>query len=52
MPKYAGKNQEYQIADELIKGELKNLSLFMSMCEMLADKRKSKRSYWERVRVV
>ncbi len=52
MPKYAGKNQELQIPDELVKSELKNLSLFMSMCEMLADKRKSKKSYWERIRVV
>jgi len=52
MPKYSGKNQEFQIPDELIKGELKNLSLFMSMCEMLADQSKSKKSYWERIRIV
>lgn len=52
MPKYAGKNQELQIPDELVKSELKSLSLFISMCEMIADKRKSKKSYWERIRVV
>ena len=52
MPKYTGKNQEYQIPDELIKGELKNLSLFMSMCEMMKDQTTSKKSYWERLRIV
>ncbi len=38
MPKYAGKNQELQIPDELIKSELKKLSLFISMGELMANK--------------
>jgi len=51
MPKYAGKNQELQIPDELIKSELKKLSLFISMGELMADKTKSKKRYWEKIKV-
>jgi len=51
MPTYAGKNQEYQINDDLIKSELKKLSLFISMCEMVADKRTKKKTYWEKIRI-
>jgi hypothetical protein len=51
MPTYAGKNQEYQINDDLIKSELKKLSLFISMCEMVVDKRTKKKTYWEKIRI-
>jgi len=51
MPKYAGKNQEYQMEETILKSELKKFALFMSMSEMMADKRKSKKAYWEKVKV-
>jgi len=51
MPKYEGKNQEYQMEEGLLKSELKKLALFLSMGEMMADKRKSKKTYWEKIRI-
>jgi len=51
MPKYEGKNQEYQMEEGLLKSELKKLALFLSMGEMMADKKKIKKSYWERIRI-
>ena len=51
MPKYAGKNQEYQMEEGLMKSELKKLSLFISMCEMMVDKRKTKKKYWNTIKI-
>lgn len=52
MPKYEGKNQEYQMEEGLLKSELKKLALFISMCEMMVDKRKTKKKYWKTTRIV
>jgi len=53
MPKYAGKNQEYQMEEGLLKSEIKKLCLFLSMAEMMADKNKSKKHYWnKKIKVV
>ena len=52
MPKYAGKNQEYQMEEGLLKTEIRKLSLFISMCEMMADKQKSKKNYWQKFKLV
>jgi len=52
MPKYNGQNQEYQMEDSLLKSEIKKLCLFISMAEMMADKSKSKKHYWNKVRIV
>ena len=51
MPKYEGKNQEYQMEEGLLRSELKKLALFLSMGEMMVDKRKSKKNYWEKIKV-
>lgn len=53
MPKYNGKNQEYQMEEELLKSEIKKLCLFISMAEMMADKKTSKKHYWnKKIKVV
>jgi len=51
MPKYEGKNQEYQMEEGLLMSELKKLALFLSMGELMADKKKSKKVYWEKIRI-
>lgn len=51
LPKYEGKNQEYQLEAGIVKSEIKKLCLFMSMCELMADKNTKKKVYWEKVRV-
>lgn len=52
MPKYNGKNQEYQMEEGELKTELKKLSLFLSMGEMIADRKTKKKNYWIRTKIV
>ncbi len=49
--KYEGKNQTFQLNDEQIKSDLKKLALFLSMGELMNDKKKKKKMYWERLKV-
>lgn len=51
MPKYEGKNQDFQMEEGLIKSELKKLALFISQCELMADRKKTKKMYWEKFRI-
>jgi len=51
MPKYAGKNQEYQMEEGLLNSEIKKLALFLSMGELMADRNKKKKKYWEKIRI-
>jgi len=52
MPKYAGQNQSYQKDDSEIESGFKKLALFISMCEMMADRRRKKKNYWQKFKLV
>jgi len=47
--KYNGKNQEFQKEEGEVKSDLKKLALFLSMGELMKDKNKKKRMYWEKI---
>lgn len=49
--KYNGKNQDFQKEEGEIKSDLKNFALFLSMGELMKDRDKKKRMYWEKVLV-
>lgn len=51
LPKYSGKNQKEQKEESEVKSELKKLALFLSMGEMMKDKRRAKKMYWEKTQI-
>lgn len=46
--KYNGKNQDFQKEEGEVKSDLKKLALFLSMGELMKDRDKKKRMYWEK----
>jgi len=51
MPEYIGKNKEFQLSDEQINLGIKRLSLFLSMGEMMCDKKGKKKRYWSKIKL-
>lgn len=51
MPEYVGKNKEFQLDQDQITLGIKRLSLFLSMGEFMADKKRKKKRYWQKIRI-
>jgi len=51
MPEYIGKNKEFQLSDDQINLGIKRLSLFLSMGEMMCDKKGKKKRYWSKIKL-
>ncbi|NIS95660.1 MAG: hypothetical protein GTN97_07100 [Nitrosopumilaceae archaeon] len=51
LDEYKGKNKDFQLDRDEIELRLKKLALFLSMGELMADKKRSKKRYWEKIKV-